>query len=205
VKFENRLIGNTGDVCLITVDGTDFEIWEPRPYNKEENKIWFSSKFKSAGVRYEIGICIKTGHIVWINGPYPCGWGCDLKIFKQKLATLLLPYEKVMCDRNYRDYPHQCYCKSHVQKYIDPNAIVKEKTPEYQAIARATARHEDINGRFKEWGILDQVYRNDRDLHYIFFNAIAVVTQIEILNNRPAWSASGPGAHYVQPISTPIP
>ena len=56
-------------------------------------------------------------------------------------------------------------------------------------------------GRFKEWGILDQVFRYDRDAHYIFFNAIAVVTQIEMLISRPAFNATGPGAHYVQPIS----
>jgi len=150
----------------------------------------------------EVGICIKTGHICWINGPYPCGWGCDLKIFKQKLALHLLPYEKVMCDRNYRHYPLQCLCKLHVQKYVDPNAAVKVKTPEYLAVARATARHEEINGRFKEWGILQQVFRCDRDTHYIFFNAIAAVTQIEMLNSRPAFNASGAGAHYVQPISS---
>jgi len=117
------------------------------------------------------------------------------------MATHLLPFEKVVCDRNYRHYPLQCYCKTHVQKYVDPNAAVKVKTPEYLAISRALARHETINGRFKEWGILTQVFRCDRDTHYIFFNAIAAVTQIEMLISRPAFNSTGPGAYYVQPIS----
>ena len=82
----------------MTVDSSDFCIWEPRPYCRTRNAIWFLPKFKGAGLRYEVGVCIQTGDIVWFNGPYPCGWGPDIKIFNQKLRHLLLPYEKVMAD-----------------------------------------------------------------------------------------------------------
>ena len=49
-----------GQVCFISLDGTDFRILEPSPFDPK----WYSHKFKGAGVRYEVGICLKTGWIV---------------------------------------------------------------------------------------------------------------------------------------------
>lgn len=77
VKWENRLNADKGKTCKVTVDGTDCQIFEPRPFSKQ----WYSHKFKKAGVRYEVAVCIQTGWIVWINGPYPCGAWPDIKIF----------------------------------------------------------------------------------------------------------------------------
>lgn len=68
IKWENRLLGATGDFCLVSVDGTDFRIYERHPFWSG----WFSHKFKGPGVRYEVAVCIKTGDVVWINGPFPC-------------------------------------------------------------------------------------------------------------------------------------
>eukprot|EP00541_Cyclophora_tenuis_P002875 CAMPEP_0116555576 /NCGR_PEP_ID=MMETSP0397-20121206/8225_1 /TAXON_ID=216820 /ORGANISM="Cyclophora tenuis, Strain ECT3854" /LENGTH=318 /DNA_ID=CAMNT_0004080865 /DNA_START=230 /DNA_END=1186 /DNA_ORIENTATION=- len=196
VKFEDRLIGDTQDVCTMTVDGTDFKIWEPRPFSKEQNKIWYSSKFKGAGVRYELAIAIKTGEIVWINGPFPCGWGPDLKIFNQTLKTCLLPFEKIMADRNYRD-SDKAYTKCHVEKYEDDTH--ETITKEYAAIAILLARHETVNGRFKEFGCLNQVYRHERSKHHILFSAVAVIIQIEMRHGgRPVFDTAA--AAYADPI-----
>lgn len=63
----------------VSLDGTDFRIREPQPFNKK----WFSHKFKAAGVRYEIGISIVEGEIVWASGGFPCGEWPDLKIAKE--------------------------------------------------------------------------------------------------------------------------
>ena len=62
--------------CKVTVDGTDFRIQEPIPFNPK----WYSHKFKGPGLRYEVAICIKTGWIVWVNGPFPAGEWSDRKI-----------------------------------------------------------------------------------------------------------------------------
>ena len=78
-------MNDNGSRCKITVDGTDFRIREPHPFNKER---WFSKKFKGPGVRYEVGICIQTGWIVWLNGPFPCGEFPDLKIAKMELVHM---------------------------------------------------------------------------------------------------------------------
>jgi hypothetical protein len=82
----------------MTVDGTDCPIVEPSPFDSK----WFSHKFRGAGLRYEVGVCIQTGNIVWVNGPFPAGTWSDLKIFKAKLANHLLPGEMVEVDGTYR-------------------------------------------------------------------------------------------------------
>lgn len=46
---------------------------------------WFSYKFRGPGLRFEIGICSKTGRIDWAIGLYFCGTYPDLKLFKNYL------------------------------------------------------------------------------------------------------------------------
>jgi hypothetical protein len=152
------------------VDGTDVEIWEPTPFSKS----WFSHKFKSAGLRYEVGVCIQTGDIVWVNGPFKCGRWNDLSIFRNDLKLLLLPREQVEADGGYR-------------------GDTKTRTPamantwaEYKKKKAARARHETINGRLKNFGILQQTFRHPLNKHRHVFMAVAVLTQLTIdRGNRP--------------------
>jgi hypothetical protein len=51
--------------------------------------------------------------------------------------------------------------------------------------ARVRSRHETLNSRLKNWGILAQVYRHDIREHGIVFQACAVVTQLMIANEEP--------------------
>ena len=82
-------------MCKISVDGTDFHIYEPTPFNRK----WYSHKFKGPGVRYEIRRCIQTGDIVWVNGPFPCGAYPDRKIATQEgLEDGLDDCERYVCD-----------------------------------------------------------------------------------------------------------
>jgi hypothetical protein len=59
---------------------------------------WKSHKSGGPGVRYEVAVCIQTGHIVWIHGPFPAGSWNDLKIFQMKMKALLKPGERVEAD-----------------------------------------------------------------------------------------------------------
>ena len=47
-------------VFILSVDGTDCPIEEPRPWSK----TWFSQKFKGAGVKYEVALDVLTGNCV---------------------------------------------------------------------------------------------------------------------------------------------
>lgn len=70
--------GEFHEESRISVDGTDFKICEPMPFDTK----WYSYKFNGAGLRYEVNICIDTGLIVWLHGPFKYGQFNDLRIFQ---------------------------------------------------------------------------------------------------------------------------
>jgi hypothetical protein len=51
--------------------------------------VWYSQKHNGPRIRYEIGICIQTRWIIWVNGPFPCGDWPDLKIARECLIHML--------------------------------------------------------------------------------------------------------------------
>lgn len=99
IVWNKRLDGSLFDGCRVSVDGTDFPIFEPKPFNPK----WFSHKFKGPGLRYEIAFCIETGKIVWVHGPFPCGAYPDLKIFRMALKLALSDSERTVADGTYND------------------------------------------------------------------------------------------------------
>ncbi len=42
------------EVFIMTLDGTDFRIWEPKHQSFPYDKGYYAHKFKKAGLRYEI-------------------------------------------------------------------------------------------------------------------------------------------------------
>lgn len=48
IQWENRNIRANGDICHVSIDGTDFRIYEPTPFSPR----WFSHKFKGPGLQY---------------------------------------------------------------------------------------------------------------------------------------------------------
>jgi len=172
IRWENRFRGDVGKQCKVTVDGTDFRIQEQRPFNKR----WYSHKFKAPGLQYEVCVCIQTGDIVWINGPFPCGSWPDVNIFRRNLIHMLLPGEKVEADKGYRGHPN--YIRT-------PGMAVSQA--DLWAKKNARGHHEHVNKRFKQWGALKQVYRHSIDEHYLIFNSVAVTTQICLENGEPLY------------------
>ena len=82
--------------CLVSVDGTDFQI----PYN---GRKFHSHKYKfGSALRYEVAVCIRTGELVWINGPYEPGIWSDLSIFRNALLSELEDGERCEADDGYR-------------------------------------------------------------------------------------------------------
>ena len=142
---------------------------------------WFLHKFKGPGVRYEVGVCIKTGWIVWVNGPFPCGMWPDVKIVKHALIHEMDYGEKFIADGGYRsggifsltpdglNNNHQCM----------------------QSVVRAC--HEVINRRLKQWGILGQVFRHPLDHHHKAFYAVVNITQIVIEEESTPFDV-----HYIE-------
>jgi hypothetical protein len=156
----------------VTVDGTDFRIQEPTPFSKS----WYSKKFHGAGLRYEVGICIQTGWIVWINGPFPCGAWSDIKIALEDIVHMFEGDERAVADKGYRGYPQYFDCP---WRHLDNQIQIDRK-----AIARA--RHECVNRRFKKWKILKNIFRHDRSKHFYVFHAVANIEQF-LIELYPMW------------------
>ena len=179
IKWENRLIGDSGQRCLVTIDGVDFPIPEPTAWSKK----WYSHKFEGPGIRYEIAVSIFNGWIVLYNGPFQCGAWSDKKIFKSLLILKLANEECVVADCGYKDTHRVCH----------PDM----GTPEQQrAMEVARARHETVNGRLKNWESMKRVFRHNRDKHHLVFRSVLVIEQIKIQNGRPPFQ--------VDPVVDPI-
>ena len=156
---------SNGSICLVTVDGTDFLIDEPTPFSKK----WSSHKFgKHAALRYEIGICIQTGWIVWVNGPYPAGQWPDLAISRDCLNQSLGRKEKFLADGGHRD--------KHGWSNRSNGCNARQQCME----AVAGAWHECVNGHFKVFGVFDRNWRQHRKKHGVAFMAAANIVQARI-------------------------
>jgi hypothetical protein len=88
-------VGDTLNNCLLSVDGRDLMI--AMGYCK---RFW-SYKFKKSGVRYEVGLCMKTGDICWWNGQYEPGVWNDGMIFADSLKSHLELGERCKMDAGY--------------------------------------------------------------------------------------------------------
>jgi len=156
---------------LVTIDGTDFKINEPTPFSRK----WYTQKLKHAGLRYEVGICIQTGWIVWINGPYAPGDWPDLAISRDGLNEALAADEFFLADGTHRDGNGWSFTPTGIN---NPDQYMK-------AVARA--RHETINGLFKQFHCLRDCFRHHRTKHGRVFYAVANIVQAMIKIENPTF------------------
>ena len=175
ILFENRKKSGSLNDCLVSVDGTDLRIPQQGPARKGNPFSSHKYKGKSA-LRYELAVDIKTGYLVWINGPFPAGAFPDVTIFRSCLAEELDEDERVEADDGYiGEAPHKVKC---------PGGVSNQKEKEHmQACTRM--RQETINMRIKQWEICKQTYRHDITQHGYVFRAVAVIVQIAIENGEP--------------------
>ena len=167
ILFSNRFRGDTGNDAVLSVNGTDFLM---AMYYK---KAFYSFKFKKMGLRYEVGINIKTGDICWWHGPFPPGLYNDDMIFKDALLKSLGKGERVEADSGYKPSAPV----ANIPEYTVPSR-------RYMA-AKVRSRHETFNRRFKQFKILKEAYRHDILDHQAVFSAVVVMTQLAFENGDP--------------------
>ena len=179
IKWNKRLKEDNGSACKVSVDGTDFKVAQIKPFWKG----WYSHKFKGPGLRYEVGVSIQCGDIVWINGPFPCGAWPDIKIFRQALkGKLISAGERVEADDGYRGEP-RCVDLPKEMAFGFPDQLSKK--------AALRHRHETVNSRFKNFSILKDTFRSHFIKHGDVFRTIVVLTQLNIKYEDPLWKISG--------------
>ncbi len=170
IVFESRKDSGSLNDCLIIVDGTDVRIPLQGPAIPGNPFSLFKFKGK-CGLRYEIGVDILAGNIVWINKPYAAGKYPDIKIFHNGLAHWSDEHERVEADDGYiGKAPRKVKCPG----------CTSNPTKNQEMQNRARSRHESLNGWLKNWEILKSMYRHVIMENGNVFRAIAVITQISI-------------------------
>ena len=158
------------------MDGTDCPIQELKKFDLS----FYSHKIKAAALRYEVGVAIQTGNIVWVNGPFKCGAFPDLKIFCSKLKHCLDPGAYVEADNGYCGKPMRVCCASCFVSKTDKRAK-----------AKARARHKTINWHFKKFGVLSKVFRHKKpEKHKSCFFSVATIEQIAINIGHKSYSVT---------------
>ena len=173
IDFENRRIGDEGNDCLLSVDGTycPFQSTDPRLY---------SYKFKDTGLRYEVGLGIKSGFICWIQGPLPPGEYADVTIFRMALKSALDDNERVEADAG--------YVAEHPGKVKAPSPLYDKKyTKMKEDVGK---RHETVNMRIKTHNCLTEAFRHSVQQHAACFRVAAILTQIAIEQGEPLFDVN---------------
>ena len=167
IRFPNCANDPNTSIFILSVDGTDCPIQEPRPFSKD----WFSQKFKGPGVKHEIGIDVLTGDCVWIAGPFKASRS-DIRIFREDGLMANIPEGRlVIADKG---------CRGEPGVVSFPNHSDEDEVREFKK--RVRARHETFNGRLKNFDVLRQVFRHKPVLHMhkACLEAVAVIVQCEI-------------------------
>ena len=142
-------------------------ITERKPYCKR----YFSFKFNGPGLKYEVGLSINTGRIVWVNGGIPCGLANDLSLARSKFVKKLLPGEKAIADKGYKD-----------KKFFVTPDLVRNDI-DFQKMVRS--RHENINFRLKTFKVISTKFRHPLSKHVICFFAVTNIVQLKNDNGNP--------------------
>ena len=170
IVWENRFEMATIDqTSFVSLDGLDCKIDEQKPFSR----LWYSHKFKGPGLRYEIGLNMRSGFIVWAFGGYPCGEYNDLKLARELYVLSVNVGEKTVADKGYKD-----------KKFFIMPDQQNKKVHE-----RIMSRHETVNKRLRQFSVLRQVFRHDIKKHPICFHAVVNITQIILENGSPLFKA----------------
>lgn len=161
-------------IFISSVDGVHCKIQEPQHGEFSKDREYWSHKFGSAGLNYEIAISIYEQQVVWINGPFKAGKHTDIKVFRAGLKWKIPPGKLVIADLGYR---------GESELIATPNS---HDTPEVRQFkSRVLARHETFNGKIKGFSILSDCFRHGVIKHKLAFESVTVIGQFELENGSP--------------------
>lgn len=164
-------------IFIITVDGTHCPIQEPTHPAFSENTKFYSHKFHSAALDYEIAISIFTQQVVWVHGPFPAGDN-DISIFRNKLK------EKMIWARD--NLTTNTVCRGIGDKgYRGERGLLSTPSSHDSQVlrdfkVRALSRHETFNKRLKNFDCLDERFRHSIAKHKQCFEAVAIICQLQM-------------------------
>ena len=161
-------------IIFATVDGVHFPIDEFVNFTDS----MFSHKIKHAAVAYEVVVSIYTSEILSINGPFQASTN-DLTMFRDKVKNMIPDGKKVLGDLLYKADEER-------EKLVVVNDEDDNATKIFKQ--RCLNRHETINKRLTDYGVLRQRFcgkRNKLHKHGLCFKACAALVQYSIQMDEP--------------------
>lgn len=180
IKWRNNLDSAHSETFILSLDGTDFRVSEPKHPTMNIDKTQCSKKFAHAALKYELAICVFHSCLVWINGPHPGGKN-DITIFREGgLKEKIRPGKLVIADRGYQS------SLADEQMLSCPNPYDSQRLAKFKS--RARSRHEGFNGRLKKYGALQQTFIHGREKHKLVMEAVCTILQYEMENGIPLFA-----------------
>jgi hypothetical protein len=166
------------EIWVIAVDGVHSLINEPSHPTWSQDRRYYSHKFNKAGLDYELGTCLSTNRLLWMNGPFPAGTN-DITVFRKNGGLkdeLERRKQKAIGDRGYRGE----------NKLVSiPNAHNNPGVATFKS--RALKRHENFNSLIKQYAILNGRFRHSIERFENAFEAVCVLSQYRIENEIPLY------------------
>jgi hypothetical protein len=168
-----RLNDPNSETFILTVDGTDFRMWERKHPTLNIDRSQCSHKFKHGAVKYEIAVSTYLSKICWISGPH-AGGKHDLTIFREGLKQKIAPGKKVHADRGYEsNFADESMLST-------PNTLDSKGCHNFKS--RSRLRLETLNGRLKKYECLNQTFRHGQEKQSLAFQAVIVTIQYHMDN-----------------------
>jgi hypothetical protein len=181
IKWETRLDLPDTEIFVVTIDGTDFKMWERKHPRLNQDKGQCSVKFNHGAAKYEIAISVYTAQVAWISGPYR-GAEHDMTMLRRGgLLDKIQPGKKAIADRGYRSSREEVKSKISLPNPYDSKELNNLKS-------RARLRHETFNGRLKFFKVLSDTFRHGYDKHKFVVEAVAVIVQYQMDNGSPIYA-----------------
>lgn len=184
IIWPTRFDDDDGEIFIISVDGTDCAIWEPKHSKLPKDSKFFSKKKNRAGLKYLVAISVYDAQCVFIDGPFAAGCN-DIEAFRKNLKAKIRTGKKAVVDGGFPPNPNS---KKELNMLALPRPGYGGK--EFRNFkARVRCRHETFNSRLKFYSCLSQLFRHGMDKHGEAFTAICVTVQYEMDNGAPIFDA----------------
>ena len=157
---------------ILVMDGTDFKAWEERnhptlPYKRKN----MSHKMNHSAYKYLIALSLTKDKVHYISGPH-IGGKHDMTIFREELKYLIAPFKKILGDSGFAtsrpDEPMVSICST-----LDSDELAEFKR-------RGKLRLEVLNGRCKDYAILNNMFTHGMEKFGWAFEAILVTCQYKM-------------------------
>lgn len=160
----------TTPIFFLSVDGIHCPIQEPTVGHKySKNPKYYSHKFNTAALSYEVALSVFSNEVAWINGPFPAGTG-DRDIFRAGLQAKIPKGQKVIAD--------SAYVAKGLPMIRTANNADNPSVRIFKR--RVRMRHESFYGKLHVFNALNTAFRHGEKKHRKVFYACVGICAYQI-------------------------